>query len=44
MGVTLKVADGPAVPAILPAISEAVPAAMDMPNVPIPLVFEMVTV
>ena len=41
---TVKVALGPAAGAMLPAVSDAVPAAMEMPIVPSPTVLVMVTV
>ena len=43
-GVTVKVVEGPAAPAVLPALSEAVPAAIEIPNVPVPEMEEIVTV
>ena len=41
---TLKVVDAAGACAVFPARSEAVPAAMEMPNVPAPVMPEMVTV
>jgi hypothetical protein len=41
---TLNVVLGPAAPAVLPAVSEAVPDAIEMPNVPSPVMLESVTV
>src|SRR5215470_18855676 len=41
---TVKVALGPAARAVLPTVSEAVPATMEMPIVPSPVVLVMVTV
>ena len=41
---TVKVVLGPAPPAEFPAVSVAVPAAMEMPRVPSPVILEMVTV
>jgi len=41
---TVKVALGPAAAAVLPARSEAVPAAIEMPSVPLPVMLETVTV
>ena len=41
---TLKVVLGPAAGAELPAVSVAVPEAIDMPSVPSPVMLEMVTV
>src|SRR6185369_993921 len=41
---TMNVALGPAAGALLPAVSEAVPAAMEIPIVPSPVVFVMVIV
>src|SRR6266446_5011047 len=41
---TVKVALGPAAGAVLPAVSVAVPAAMDIPRVPSPVRLETVTV
>ena len=41
---TVNVALGPAAGAVLPAVSDAVPAAMEIPMVPSPVVFVIVTV
>ena len=41
---TVKVALGPAAGARLPARSEAVPAAIEIPRVPLPVMLPMVTV
>ena len=41
---TVKVVLGPAAPAVFPAVSLAVPEAMEMPNVPSPLMLDSVTV
>ena len=41
---TVKVPLGPAAAAVLPAVSLAVPAAMEMPSVPSPVMLERVTV
>src|SRR5262249_36064987 len=41
---TINVALGPAAGAVLPAASDAVPAAMEIPRVPSPVVLVMVTV
>ena len=41
---TLKTALGPAAGAALPAVSVAVPAAIEIPRVPLPVIPEMVTV
>jgi len=41
---TLNVVDGPDAGAVLPARSDAVPAAIEIPNVPVPVMPEMVTV
>ena len=43
-GVTVKVAEGPAGGARLPARSVAVPDGIEIPKVPLPLMPEMVTV
>ena len=43
-GATVKVAEGPVAGAVFPALSEAVPAAMEIPRVPVPEILEMVTV
>ena len=42
--ITVNVADGPAAGAKLPARSAAVPAATEIPNEPVPVTPEMVTV
>src|SRR6266478_4285929 len=41
---TVKVVLGPAAPALLPAVSVAVPAAMEIPSVPSPVMPERLTV
>ncbi len=41
---TLKVPLGPAAEAVFPAVSEAVPAAIEMPRLPSPVMLESVTV
>ena len=41
---TINVALGPALGAVLPVVSVAVPAAIEIPNVPSPVMLEMVTV
>ena len=41
---TLKVVDGPAAGAVLPARSLAVPDAMEIPKVPSPVILDRVTV
>src|SRR5213592_1562151 len=41
---TVNVALGPAAGAVLPAVSVAVPAAIEMPSVPLPVMLESVTV
>ena len=41
---TVKVVLGPAAGAVLPAVSVAVPAAMEIPRVPSPMMLESVTV
>src|SRR5881396_3778908 len=41
---TVNVALGPAAGAVLPAVSVAVPAAIEMPSVPSPVMLESVTV
>src|SRR5947207_1175561 len=41
---TVKVALGPAAGALLPAVSVAVPAAIEIPMVPSPVILERVTV
>ena len=43
-GVTVKVAEGPAAPAVLPALSEAVPDGILIPIVPVPVIELIVTV
>ena len=40
----VKVALGPAAREVLPAVSEAVPAAIEIPRVPSPVILDMVTV
>ena len=41
---TVNIVVGPAAPAVLPAVSLAVPLAMEMPNVPSPVMLDNVTV
>ena len=41
---TANVVLGPAAGAVLPAVSDAVPAAMEMPSVPSPVMLDKVTV
>ena len=41
---TVNVTEGPAAGAAFPAVSVAVPAAMEMPSVPSPVIDEIVTV
>ena len=41
---TVNIVPGPAADALLPALSEAVPAAMLIPSVPFPVIDEIVTV
>ena len=41
---TVNVVDGPTVTEVFPAVSEEVPAAIEIPNVPFPEILEIVTV